>query len=467
MPDVPNPSDTIAALSTAPGQAGIGIVRISGPQAIEIAGRIFRSRHPSPEWPSHRLILGSLIDPLTRAALDEVLLTVMKAPRSYTREDVVEINSHSGYALLDRILDIVLEAGARLARPGEFTLRAYLNGRIDLTQAEAVLDLIRARSERGVALAARHLQGHLKERIEDLCQTLIDLLAGIEAAIDYPEEEETTAPGLEAASRLRRDVIVPLEEIRASHVHRKIWLEGTRVAIVGRVNAGKSSILNRLAHEERAIVASRPGTTRDVIEQEIHISGLPVRLLDTAGYRRSDDEVERMGIRLTERCLDQADLALCVVDQSRPLEEDDRRIVRRCREIPVLIVVNKIDLGHRLSEAEMGEAFGELPRVPVSALTGEGIDALQNAIAEAIFSESRRGDGGDFAPNARQNRALNAAVEHLRLAAGHLEEDAPLDIIAVDLRSGLDALGEITGEHTPEEVLERIFSDFCLGEVSG
>jgi len=464
MLDVPNPSDTIAALSTPPGQGGIGIVRISGPRSLEIAGRIFRPNHPIPEWQSHRLLLGILVDPSTGEALDEVLLSVMKAPRSYTREDVVEINSHSGYALLERILQIVIEAGARPAQPGEFTLRAFLNGRIDLTQAEAVLDLIRSKSERGLAMAARQLRGLLKDRIEAMCRSLIELLAQTEVAIDYPEEEGGIRPGPEAAFRLKRDVIAPLDDIRSSHVQRRLWMEGTKVAIVGRVNAGKSSILNRLSGEDRAIVAAEPGTTRDVVEQAIHIGGLPVRLLDTAGYREAASEVERMGIRLMERCIEEADFALCVVDQSRRPECDDLTVFERCRGIPALVVVNKVDLPPQWSEAELSEVSGGLPRIRVSALTGEGIDALERALGEAILSEKHAGKGGDFAPNPRQCRALNTASGHLHQAAIHLENDAPLDIIALDLRSGLEALGEITGEYTPEDVLNQIFSDFCLGK---
>jgi len=460
----PNPEDTIVALSTPPGQAGIGIIRISGPGSLEIAGLLFRPHRPVREWQSHRLILGTLIDPATQAPLDEVLVSVMKAPHTYTREDVVEINSHSGYALLDRILRTVLETGARLARPGEFTLRAFLNGRIDLSQAEAVLDLIHAKSERGLTLAAGHLRGRLKERVEALCGILIELLAQTEVAIDYPEEEGGLRTGPGTSSRLRREVLSPLKDIQASHAHRKLWMEGTRAAIVGRVNVGKSSILNRLAEEDRAIVAPQPGTTRDIVEQTIQINGLPVRLLDTAGYRTATGEVERMGIRLTEKCLDEADLALCVVDRSRRLGKDDHRILERCRGGPTLVVFNKTDLQPQLSRDEMQEVCGELHHVQVSALTGEGITALRQALGKAILSEKVHGEGGDLAPNTRQSLALERAGEHLQQAAEHLEEGAPLDIIALDLRTGLDALGEITGRHAPEEVLERIFSDFCLGK---
>jgi tRNA modification GTPase len=464
MPDDFSPNDTIAALSTPPGQGGIGIIRMSGPLALSIARAVFLPRASGRSLISHRLHLGDIVDPATQAVVDEVLVSFMKAPRSYTREDVVEINSHSGRVLLERILAILLEKGARRARPGEFTLRAFLNGRIDLTQAEAVMDLIRARSERGVELASRQLKGGLGERIEEVRDALIGLMARAEAAMDYPEEECGLMSGEEESSRLRHEVIRVLEGIMDTHSRRRTWLEGTRVALAGRVNAGKSSILNRLADLDRAIVSPEPGTTRDLIEQAVLIKGLPLRLLDTAGYRAAQGDVETQGIRLAEKCIEEADLALWVVDGSRGLDADDRRALEQCKRAACLAVVNKIDLPSLLDERELENIRGDMPLIRISALTGEGMPDLENAIAEAVLRGERGMPDGDFAPNARQNRALGEACSYLRRAASRLREEAPLDIALLDLRSGLDRLDQVTGRNTEGEIIERIFSEFCLGK---
>ncbi len=464
MPDDASLTDTIAALSTPPGHAGIGIIRMSGPLAVPIARTVFRPRRPITDNSSHMLHLGDIIDPSTVVSVDEVLLSIMRAPRSYTREDVVEINSHSGHALLERILNILLDAGARQARPGEFTFRAFLNGRIDLTQAEAVMDLIYARSERGVELASRQLKGGMRQRIESVRDSLIGLMAHAEVAIDYPDEEFGLISGDEASGRVATEVLEPLEEIRSAHARRRIWVEGTKVAIVGRVNAGKSSILNRLVGKKRAIVSSEPGTTRDVIEQYVQINGLPLRLLDTAGYREAQGEVESLGIRLTEQCLQEADLALWVVDRSRGLHMDDRRIFDRCKEVPTLAVVNKIDLKGRMNEEEVRLVCGHIPMIRVSALSGEGMAHLEQALANAVLGKDQGGVHAEFAPNPRQNRILGEACAHLRRAVSRLQEDAPMEIAAMDLQSALECLDRITGRQASDDVLERVFSEFCLGK---
>lgn len=464
MPYENETTDTIAALSTAPGRAGIGIIRMSGPDAVAIARTVFRPRYSASEWSTHRLRLGDIVDPATLSSVDEVLVSIMKAPRSYTCEDVVEINSHGGHVLLEHILNILLDAGARQARPGEFTLRAFLNGRIDLTQAEAVMDLICAQSERGLELASRQLKGGLKERISNVRESLIGLIAQVEVAIDYPDEGYGFTSGREASDRLAAEALEPLEEIRSAHARRRIWVEGARVAIVGAVNVGKSSILNRLVGRDRAIVSPEPGTTRDVIEQTAHLKGLPLRFSDTAGYRKTDSDVENLGIRLTELSIEEADLALWVLDRSRGIGIDDKRILDLCRNTPTLAVVNKIDLAPELNEEEIFELQDNLQVIHVSALSGKGISSLEHAIRNAVLSE----DGGqtdyEFAPNARQSRALEEACAHLRQAATHFTEDGPLEIVALDLGSGLDCLDEITGKRTGDDIIERIFSEFCLGK---
>ncbi|MFP3928052.1 MAG: tRNA uridine-5-carboxymethylaminomethyl(34) synthesis GTPase MnmE [Desulfobacteraceae bacterium] len=457
-------SDTIAALSTPPGHAGIGIIRISGPSALEIARKIFRPHRPDSRLASHRLHLGHLVDPCTGDRVDEVLLTYMKAPRSYTREDVVEINSHSGYTLLDRILGVVLDAGARQARPGEFTYRAFLNGRIDLTQAEAVMDLIKARSDRGLELAARQMQGALKHRVEELRESALEILAHVEVAIDYPDEDCGVTSGPRGAAWLRRALVEPLERICSAHTQRRVWVEGVSTAVVGRVNAGKSSLFNRLLEHERAIVTEVPGTTRDVIEMQLDIEGLPLRLMDTAGYRSPQDQVESLGISLSDQALAQADLALLVIDSTSPLSENDKALLGKAANRLVVVALNKIDLPGRLSLEDAKEALGAAPTVPVSALTGEGIPSLRRTIRETVLASGEPVADWGPAPNLRQHRALESACRHFRVAAEHMEKDAPLEITAVDLNSGLEALGEITGETAGDDVLDKIFSTFCLGK---
>jgi len=307
--------DTIAAVATPVGPAGIGIVRISGPIAHQIAKKVFKPKKPVEEFQSHRLYLGHLVDPSSEQIVDEVLLSFMKAPHSYTTEDVVEINSHSGYLLLSVILQIVLREGARLANPGEFTFRAFVNGRIDLTQAEAIMDLINSKSRIGLRLASQQIKGKFRTKIEGLREKIVEILAHIEVAIDFPEEEYadiSSKESKEMAQRILKDILEPIEEAMAGHEKRRIWMDGIKTVIVGCVNVGKSSLLNRLLNEERAIVTPIPGTTRDVIESSIHIEGIPILLMDTAGFREVQGEAERIGIRLAKERMANADLSLIV-----------------------------------------------------------------------------------------------------------------------------------------------------------
>ncbi|MBW1780630.1 MAG: tRNA uridine-5-carboxymethylaminomethyl(34) synthesis GTPase MnmE [Deltaproteobacteria bacterium] len=460
--EMPDP-DTIAAIATPIGQAGIGIIRVSGPLCLHIARKIFRPRNPVPDLKSHRLYLGHLWDPSSGNVIDEVLLTFMKAPRTYTREDIIEINSHSGYTLLSKILDILLSQGARLAQPGEFTLRAFLNGRIDLTQAEAVIDLINSRSERGLYLASQQVQGAFKREIERLRQTAIHILARAEAAIDFPEAEADEIFKEAGGHQIEKDLIIPIDALIAAHESR-LWVDGINTVIAGRVNAGKSSLLNRLLNEQRAIVTPIPGTTRDIIESTITIEGIPLRLMDTAGFRTVDDEVERLGLHLTKQKLTEADFVLIVIDQSRALGQDDLDIILQSKGKRGLIVLNKIDLPSKLGQRADDETLSLFPAVRISALTGEGIDQLKKALKDCILGGKLDMTSSHAAPNVRHRHALSHAVRFFRGAALKIREDAPMEIVALELKSGLDALGEITGETTPEDVLDSIFSQFCLGK---
>lgn len=456
--------DTISAIATPIGHGGIGIIRISGSRSYEIAEKIFRPRKPIKGFQSHRLYLGQICDPSSGDLIDEVLISFMKSPRSYTCEDVIEINCHSGYFLLSRILQIVLDLGARLARPGEFTLRAFLNGRIDLTQAEAVIDLINSKSEKGLALVSQQIQGALRKEIETLRQNVVDILAHTEAAIDFPEEEDTIMSRQGAANRVQEEVIKPIEALIAAHVSGRIWVDGINTVIVGRVNAGKSSLLNRLLNEQRAIVTPVPGTTRDIIESTVTIEGLPLRLTDTAGFRDPKDEVEKLGLHLTKQKSDQADFLLVVIDRSRPLNQDDLNIIAQARERKALIVLNKIDLPSKLGRESNHKAFLDFPIVKISALTGQGLGQLRKAIAKCLLEGDMDMTSSHAAPNLRHKKALSDAAQFFKSAVLDTKENAPMEIVALELKSGLDALGDIIGETTCEDVLDRIFSRFCLGK---
>ncbi|MFH1489810.1 MAG: tRNA uridine-5-carboxymethylaminomethyl(34) synthesis GTPase MnmE [Pseudomonadota bacterium] len=464
MPNDTTHEDTIAAIATPAGRAGIGIIRISGDRAREIAGKIFQPKKPFETFISHRLYLGYLIDPASGDMVDEALLSFMKSPHSYTREDVVEINAHSGHLVLSRILQIIIDQGVRLAKPGEFTFRAFMNGRIDLTQAEAIVDLINSKSERGLHLATRQISGRFRSQIESLREKVLSLLAQIEAAIDFPEEGAGIFPRENNIARVVTELLEPIKRIIASHTQRKVWVEGLSTVIVGRVNAGKSSLLNRLLNERRAIVTSTPGTTRDIIESTIHIDGLPLKLIDTAGFRKVRGKVERIGLRLTREKLAQADLSLIVIDRGRPLNRDDMNILAKSRPESSIIALNKMDLPLGLDEEEFSRMAQGRKVVKISALTGQGIEDLRRAVLDLVLGSDRDTMSSDIIPNLRHKKAFESAFGFFKSAVQNMEENLPLEIIAMDLNSGLEALGEVIGATTNEELLDRIFSQFCLGK---
>ncbi len=456
--------DTIAAISTPIGKAGIGIIRISGPLSLPIAKNIFKPKKGIKKWESHKLYLGNVLDPKTQKIVDEVLLCYMRSPHSYTREDVVEINSHSGYMVLSKILDLVLFQGARLAKPGEFTLRAFLNGRIDLTQAEAIVDLVNAQSETGLYLASQQLKGTLRDKINLLKQRIADLLAHVEVVIDFPEEEEAFIFKDDLISELQ-GLISDIEAIVRLHKQKRVWIDGINTIIVGRVNAGKSSLLNRLLDEERAIVSPIPGTTRDIIESSILINGLPLKLVDTAGMRDVSDEVEKKGISFAKKRLEEADLVLIVIDQSQGISKEDLEIIEMCKDKSSVVVLNKIDLPSGLSEQGLNKliSYG-FPMVKISALTGEGLEKLKNTIFDMAIKGEKELLESSIAPNLRHKEALESCLDSLKDALTLLKKDSGIDLIAFEIRSALDSLGQITGEVTTEDILERIFSQFCLGK---
>jgi tRNA modification GTPase len=453
-------SDTIAAISTPLGEAGIGIVRLSGLEAESIARQIFRPRRPVKKWRSHQLYLGYVLDSQGHI-IDEVLLTLMRAPHSYTREDVVEINCHSGYLVLKRLLEEVLARGARLARPGEFTLRAFLSGRLDLTQAEAVLEVIQAKSQAGLKVAASHLWGTLGRRVSEVRQALLDLLARVEAALDFPEEAQELAH-----NEVKAALTVPMHllgQLSDTYREGRLLKEGILVVIAGRPNVGKSSLLNRLLAADRAIVTDIPGTTRDIIEEGVIMQAIPVRLTDTAGLRRAaGDRVEELGMARARERLEAADLVLYLVDGSQPLTEDDRRTLGELAGRPGLAVINKIDLPQTLSDQELAEATS-LPMVKISALTGEGLDDLKQAVVDLALAGGVRHEG-EIITQARHHQHLAAALDYLLKAQEMLSPETPWELVAEELRAAIHELGEITGEEVGEDILDRIFSQFCIGK---
>jgi tRNA modification GTPase len=456
--------DTIAAISTPIGQGGIGIVRISGPDAERIAKKIFVPHNSS--WPleSHHLYLGDLVDIAAGSSIDQVLLSFMKSPNSYTREDIVEINSHSGYVLLSRILQLVVDHGARIAFPGEFTFRAFLNGRIDLPQAEAVMDLINSKSEMGLELATQQLKGALGEELEKIKVDVITILANIEVGIDFPDEEAAIMPMSEIVTVLNENVIKPIGSLIERHDTKRIWLDGIKTVIVGRVNAGKSSLLNRLLEEERAIVTPIPGTTRDVIEATITIDGVPLRIMDTAGLRGVNDEVERIGLSMTGEKIDEADLLLVVIDQSVPVDKDDLDLLDRCNGKNALVLLNKIDLPSTFAEEKIADYTAKHPVVRISALTGEGIVDLKRFIVDLVVRENFDPEISRSVTNMRHKEALTDASGFFKSAVRNIEDGSPFEIIALELKSGLDSIEEIIGSAADDEILERVFSQFCLGK---
>ena len=456
----PEAGDTIAAISTPPGEAGIGIVRLSGPQAEGIARRLFRPRRARIPWQSHRLYLGHILDSHGHV-LDEVLLTLMRAPHTYTREDVVEIHCHSGFAVLKAILGEILAQGARLARPGEFTLRAFLAGRLDLSQAEAVLEVIQARTQASLRVAAAHLAGGLGKRLEEVRNALLNLLAGVEAAVDFPEEAAELSP-----QALNADLAGPLAELTsllATYRQGRLLREGVGVVLAGRPNVGKSSLLNRLLNADRAIVTDIPGTTRDVIEETISLAGIPLRLSDTAGLREARDLVEELGVARSRERLAQADLILFLVDASEPLSGEDIQTLEDLADRPVLIVLNKIDLPPQIKVQDL-RLYSSHPVVEVSALTGQGLEHLEQAMVELVLAGGVQ-TSGEIVTQARQAELLGRAQEALNRGRELLEQaEPPWELLAFEIREALQALGEITGEEVGDAVLDQIFSEFCIGK---
>ncbi len=453
--------DTIAAIATPQGPGGIGVVRLSGPQCVAIAAAVFRGRRPAHEWTSHRMYRGMILD-VAGAALDEALAVHMRAPHSYTGEDVLELHCHGSPALVRQVLARVLCCGARAAQPGEFTKRAFLNGRLDLAQAEAVIELVQARTGDAAQLAVQQLGGRLSTHVDNLRTQLIHLKALLEAQIDF-SDEDVEVKQVELLGCINKSISIVTKSIN-TYSHGKLLREGVRVAIIGKPNAGKSSLLNALLGEERAIVTPIAGTTRDAIEEAVDFDGIPVVLTDTAGLRQMEhaDPIERMGMERTGGTIAASQLLLPVLDASAPLDAADHTVLETARGLPAVLVLNKIDLGPPVFEP-IAVAAG-MPVVQVSAQQRSGLPELRRAVIAVATSGLTVEHGTPVLTNARHHAALTQAVDSLQLARQSISAGQTADLVAVDVQDAIDHIGSITGIVTSEDVLDRIFSEFCIGK---
>ena len=473
-------NDTIAAIATPPGVGGIGVIRVSGPEAFATVLPLLQrpGRHPGFSLPpSHKLTYGHIVDPKTSEMLDEVLVAFMSAPHTYTREDVVEISGHGGPLVLQRILRLVLAQGIRMANPGEFTLRAFLNGRLDLAQAEAVMDLISAQTEAGQRLAMQQLRGRISEQIQAARRTVLDVVARIEASIDFPEED-VPIPQPTELQPLIEIAIQQVDALLAGSEQGRLYRQGLRTAIIGRPNVGKSSLLNALLRSERAIVTPIAGTTRDTVEEVANLRGIPLYLIDTAGITPTDDPVEQIGVQRSRAAAETSDVILLVFDGAEHLTEQDRQISREVQTMdrPVILVVNKADRPQCLEinrlrdiwpDVEMGTPTTSKmsrPLLMTSTLTGAGLSALEATLADLVLGGKTIQGESALVTSARHQEALRLAAEHLRASLVPLQQALPLDFVSIDLRAAYDALGEVTGETASEDLLEKIFSEFCIGK---
>jgi tRNA modification GTPase len=461
----PKLDDTIAAIATPLGEGGLGVIRLSGPEALPVVRMSFRDRRGRPvqEFPAHRVRFGCMTDPRTGAKLDEVLLTYMPAPHSYTREDVVEVSAHGGLGVLAHILEVLLRAGARLAEPGEFTKRAFLNGRLDLAQAEAVIDLIHAQTEASQRLALAQLEGQLSHVIHSMRDEVLEVLAYVEGAMEFPEEDLELLPWGDLLTRVQ-DVEARLANLLDTFHTGRLLRDGLQVVIVGRPNVGKSSLFNALLASNRAIVTPIPGTTRDTLEEVVNLRGVPFRLVDTAGMRASDDAVEREGIARTRASLETADLVLLVLDSSEPLQAADEEAIAAVQGKPVQVVLNKADLPAALDWQAVQGHLPHGPEVAVSCKEAHGLDALTEAMVHAVMGGLQGPREGAMLTKLRHWEALQHAGEALQRARQGMAQRLSGEFIALDLREGLEWLGEIVGLNYTEDLLDKIFSEFCIGK---
>jgi tRNA modification GTPase len=457
--------ETIAAISTPPGEGAIGIVRLSGDEALEIADRVYRSGTKKlMDQKSHTLHYGHIENPKTGKTVDEVMVSVMRAPKTFTREDVIEINCHGGITSVNQVLQVVLQFGARLAEPGEFTKRAFLNGRIDLSQAEAVMDLIRAKTDRAMHVALQQLDGNLSTLIRNLRSDILDTLAQVEVNIDYPEYDDVETLTSQLLVEKAKLVKTQIQQLLQTASQGKILREGLATAIIGRPNVGKSSLLNFLLQEEKAIVTEVAGTTRDIIEEYVNVRGVPLKLVDTAGIRETEDIVEKIGVEKSRQALANSDLVLLVFNQNEKLTEEDRLLIEATDQNHRIVILNKMDLPNKLDLTKLEELVDPDSIVKTSILTKSGIDKLEEKIAYLFFAGQTGEKDATYVSNVRHIALLNDAESALDDVITGIESGMPVDLVQIDMTRSWELLGEITGDSVQDELLTQLFSQFCLGK---
>jgi tRNA modification GTPase len=456
---------TIAAISTAPAIGGIGIVRMSGKDCFEVLEKIFKPKNPETieNIAGYRIKYGTIVNPETNRVVDEVLVSYFKCPKSYTAENMCEINSHGGIVVLREILELCLKNGAELAKPGEFTERAFLNGRIDLTQAEAIIDIINAKSTREAQESANQLEGYLSRKINEIREKIMDIMVNIEANIDYPEYDVVEVSNKDAENKLK-EIENELIKLSKTFENGKILKEGVKIAIIGSPNAGKSSLLNSMLKEERAIVTDIAGTTRDIIEEQISIEGIPFKVIDTAGIRDAKDKIEQIGIEKSKKAANEADVILAVFDSSVPLNDEDREILNLLKHKKSIIVLNKTDLKQIVNNEckEIQDVNTEV--INISLKNNEGLERIYKSLVKMFNLNQINLDNELTITNIRHQELINKAIESTRMALNDLNNSMPIDIISINIKEILEHLGEITGDNVSEDIIKRIFAKFCLGK---
>lgn len=456
--------DTITSISTPMGEGAIAIVRLSGPDAISIADSIYKGKKQLSEVDSHTINYGHILDPDSGEIVEEVMAAVMRAPKTFTREDIVEINCHGGLVTVNRVLELTLSNGARMADPGEFTKRAFLHGRIDLSQAEAVMDFIRSKTERASKVALGQMEGRLSELIKGLRQSILEILAQVEVNIDYPEyddvEEATSQFLLKEAANIEQEI----DKLLKTGQQGKIMREGLSTVIVGKPNVGKSSMLNNLIQDNKAIVTEIAGTTRDVLEEYVNVRGVPLRLVDTAGIRETEDIVEKIGVERSRKALSEADLILFVLNYNESLTESDYQLFEAIKNEDFIVIINKTDLEQHLDMDELKEMIGDHPIVQTSMVEQQGIEELEQKISELFFGGQVQSQDMTYVSNSRHIALLKDAKSSINDAIHSAEEGIPIDIVQIDLIKTWELLGEVIGEEASESLIDQLFSQFCLGK---
>ena len=456
--------DTITSISTPMGEGAIGIVRLSGVDAVDIADKLYKGKERLEDVTSHTINYGHIIDPESNEVVEEVMVSVLRAPKTFTREDIVEINCHGGILTINRILELTMTYGARMADPGEYTKRAFLNGRIDLSQAEAVMDFIRSKTDRASKVAMNQIEGRLSDMIKRQRQSILEILAQVEVNIDYPEYDDVEDATTEVLLGKSNEIKTEINKLLDTGTQGKIMREGLSTVIVGKPNVGKSSMLNNLIQDNKAIVTEVPGTTRDTLEEYVNVRGVPLRLVDTAGIRDTEDIVERIGVERSRKALGEADLILFVLNYNERLTDEDRKLYEVIKNEDAIVIVNKMDLDKHLDLDEVKDMIGDMPLIQTSMLKQEGIDQLEIQIRDLFFGGDVQNQDMTYVSNSRHISLLKQARNTIQDAIDAAESGVPMDMVQIDLTRTWEILGEIIGESASDELIDQLFSQFCLGK---